>query len=549
MRRKTGKRLVTTVIALCMMLAMMLPVSVSAENSDPTDGILQVMLAYVDDGGSRTYYTAGTCFLINEEYVLTNHHIFDLDETMKLSSGATVSLREVIMQNENLTELNNNDPHLKLYVFANRDMSVEAVVHENAQSVTMDFAALRLKEKIYDRAPLAFGDSSIVKQQDTVFALGFPADSIQDKAFNTKSDVSVVNGIVSKVTVRDSADVFEHTAPLNVGNSGGPLLNDKNEVIGINTFVISINNLATKNYTIQINPIKSALDTFGIQYTDGSGAPAVTGPTVEDLKSKIASAKGLSMDDYTDESAQSFQSAVSAAEAIAAGNPSAEEIQKAIDDLSAAQSALKQKEAPNPGGEDVPVVVEPEEKEGPNMVLIGGLIAGVAVVVIIIIVVVAASGGKKKKNEKAAAPDSGFRPQPPQDGGFRPEPPRPMMDEGSADTTLLNSGAGETTLLSGGGGSAYLVRKKTGERININSQNFSIGKERRRVSYCISDNTSVSRLHVIITKKNGDYYAVDQRSSNFTYVNGIQLAPLKETLLTDRSVLKISDEEFDFHTS
>lgn len=38
------------------------------------------------------------------------------------------------------------------------------------------------------------------------------------------------------------------------------------------------------------------------------------------------------------------------------------------------------------------------------------------------------------------------------------------------------------------------------------------------MNYCISDNTSVSRYHVVITKKGSDYYAADQKSSNFTFV-------------------------------
>ena len=121
--------------------------------------------------------------------------------------------------------------------------------------------------------------------------------------------------------------------------------------------------------------------------------------------------------------------------------------------------------------------------------------------------------------------------------------------DGAGETTLLDSGAGETTLLSGGAGGAYLIRKKNGEKIMINSQNFAIGKERRRVNYCISDNTSVSRYHAVITKKGSDYYVADQKSSNFTFVNGVQLSPYQETLLTDRSTLKLSDEEFEFHIS
>ena len=122
-------------------------------------------------------------------------------------------------------------------------------------------------------------------------------------------------------------------------------------------------------------------------------------------------------------------------------------------------------------------------------------------------------------------------------------------DDGAGETTLLDAGAGETTLLSGAAGGAYLIRKKNGEKIAITSQNFAIGKERRRVNYCISDNTSVSRYHAVITKKGSDYYVADEKSSNFTFVNGVQLSPYQETLLTDKSILKLSDEEFEFHLS
>ena len=109
------------------------------------------MLAYVDDEGVRSYYTAGTCFLINEEYVITNKHIFDLDTDMDPDPDVVYTIRELVMDGEGLDELADNDPHLKLYVFANRDTNVEATVHENAQSDVLDFAALHLSEKIYGR--------------------------------------------------------------------------------------------------------------------------------------------------------------------------------------------------------------------------------------------------------------------------------------------------------------------------------------------------------------------------------------------------------------
>lgn len=560
MGKKFIKKLLVLMAAMCMVIGMALPVqaaegdeagtAVTATTEDPANGILQVMLAYVDDEGVRSYYTAGTCFLINEEYVITNKHIFDLDTDMDPDPDVVYTIRELVMDGEGLDELADNDPHLKLYVFANRDTNVEATVHENAQSDVLDFAALHLSEKIYGREPLVLGDSDSIAQRDNVYAYGFPADSISNKNFNTKDDVSISSGIVSKVTVTGSVDIIEHTSQLDEGNSGGPLVNDAGEVVGINEFIVD-----QKNYSIQINVIKEILDTWGIPYTGATGGSTGGGTeptelTVEDLQSKIDTAKALSLDGYTEESVKAFQDAIAEAESVAAGSPDSAAIQSAIDAISAAQSGLVK--------EETEPVVEEETAEGPNWFLIGGIIAIVVIVIVVVIIIIVVVNGNKKKKAKQAPPVQQkvtppvqqIQPNTPpvspvQPGGY----PTMPQDDGAGETTLLDSGAGETTLLGGGMGGAYLIRKKNGEKIPITSQNFAIGKERRRVNYCISDNTSVSRYHVVIMKKGSDYYAADQKSSNFTFVNGVQLSPYQETLLTDRSTIKLSDEEFEFHVS
>lgn len=558
MGKKFMKRLLVLLTAMCMVVGMSVTAfaeetaegagnaGVTGTTEDPANGILQVMLAYEDDGGNRTYYTGGTCFMINEEYVVTNKHVFDLNTL--LGDGRTV--RQTMKDDYGLDEAPaDNDSHVKLFVFANRDTNVEATVHENAQSDVLDFAALKLSEKIYGREALVLGDSDAISPQDTVFAMGFPEDSVQNKRFNTKEDVSISDGIISKVTVTGSVDVIEHTATLNNGNSGGPLLNKNNEVIGINEFIID-----QKNYSIQINAVKEILDTYGIAYANGGGAPETTSDPVDpveettepdpalvtELQNEIDKAKAVTTDGYTEESVQVLNNTIGSAEGVVNNTEATNaQVQTAIDDVKAAVNGL-------------------EEQSGPNIVLIVGIAAAVIIIIVIIVVIVVSSSKKKKKANVAGGgaippvqPQSPIQPQSPvQPGGYQQPPVQPMAEpEGAGETTLLDSGAGETTLLSGAGGGAYLIRKKNGEKIAITSQNFAIGKERRRVNYCISDNTSVSRYHVVITKKGSDYYAADQRSSNFTFVNGVQLSPYQETLLTDKSILKLSDEEFEFHLS
>lgn len=569
------RKFLALIMILC--LSLMMGISVSAaedtgENDskqqntglsdDPRDSILQLWMAYEDDAANRRYYQGGTCFLINDEYVLTNKHLYDLDNaltdeagnTIKDENGNTLTVRDKIKTDFNLTELNDNDPHLKLFLSVNKDMRILATVHESVHSDDMDFAAVKLSEKIYDRIPISIGDSDKIATKDKVYAMGFPSDSASTKEYNTREDVSTVDGIISKITVTGNVDIIEHTAPLNFGNSGGPLLNEHNEVIGINTFMAG-----KKNYSIQINPIRRALDTFGIPYNSGSSTaeeqkeeedPETEEVAADDntmliseLQSEISKAKALDTEGYTEESVQMLNDSIGSAETVLQNTEAtALQLQSAIDDLKASVTNL-------------------EEKKGLSPLVIGGIAAAVLLVIIMIVVIIVVSKGKKKKEEALRMQQNAGRG--PVDvqrdiPGSAPSRQIHMADsnygstatqpEGTGETTLLNAGAGETTLLSGTAG-AFLIRKKNGEKIVINSQNFKIGKERRKVDYCISDNTSVSRCHAVITKNGSDYYVTDQGSTNFTFVNDVQLRPNKETLLSDKCVLKLSDETFEFHLS
>ncbi|MGN0394404.1 MAG: FHA domain-containing protein [Coprococcus sp.] len=107
-----------------------------------------------------------------------------------------------------------------------------------------------------------------------------------------------------------------------------------------------------------------------------------------------------------------------------------------------------------------------------------------------------------------------------------------------------------TTVLSGKSmqeqGTPVIVRKSTGEIVEINKQVFCIGKADQGVDYKVTGNKSISRRHAYITNINGINYLRDNNSTNHTYLNGQQVYSNVDVVIPDNSIIRLSNEEFIF---
>jgi serine protease Do len=110
-----------------------------------------------------------------------------------------------------------------------RGRTVDAKVIGVAREI--DLALLKVAET--DLPALPFADYDEVRQGEMVFAFGSP-EGLRG---------SVTMGIVSAVARQPNPDnplVYVQTdAPINHGNSGGPLVNVKGQLVGINTYIVS----------------------------------------------------------------------------------------------------------------------------------------------------------------------------------------------------------------------------------------------------------------------------------------------------------------------
>jgi serine protease Do len=133
-----------------------------------------------------------------EGYVLTNNHVVDGATDIKVTLGDKRELQAKIIGTDPRTDL--------------------AVLKMDGSG----FPAITL------------GDSSKVQVGDFALAIGDPFGVGQ----------SVTMGIVSakgrgNLGIEDYEDFIQTDAPINPGNSGGALINDRGELIGINTAILS----------------------------------------------------------------------------------------------------------------------------------------------------------------------------------------------------------------------------------------------------------------------------------------------------------------------
>lgn len=149
-----------------------------------------------------------------------------------------------------------------------------------------DLAVLRSAEPVAGRVALTLGQEP--EAGERVYALGYPVSA--DWASTDQTGVSyaagvdsvtITEGIVSRIMdiSTQNARFIQHTASINGGNSGGPLVDEKGAVVGVNTISFSLTGLDSGEQihygSVEVEHVKTVLDDLKISYDEGTNGSII----------------------------------------------------------------------------------------------------------------------------------------------------------------------------------------------------------------------------------------------------------------------------------
>jgi 2-alkenal reductase len=225
-----------------------------------------VVTIYAVFAGGRT--AQGSGFVVSDSgHILSNSHVITTAGEEADAAKVTGARRVFV-------------------VFADGDRIPATIV---GWDLFNDTGVVKVNPRDHALRPLTLGDSARVVVGEPVAAIGSPFGNENSLAVGVVSAVSrSIPSLTSRYRVSNAIQI---DAPINHGNSGGPLLNARGRVIGINAQIRSESgNAEGVGFAI---PINSARRSMGQLIADGRVAYAYVGITTRDVTPSLARKYGL----------------------------------------------------------------------------------------------------------------------------------------------------------------------------------------------------------------------------------------------------------------
>jgi hypothetical protein len=409
-----------------------------------------------------------------------------------------------------------------------------------------DVAIVKIEVK---NAPiLKLGDSDRVQLQDHVTVVGYPgaADTFQSGMLSQKSafEASITDGKISaRKSASSGAPILQTSASATHGNSGGPVLNDANEVIGLLTFrgdTVNGQEVSGFSFVVPSNTV--------MEYVKSAGAENKEGPT------DLVFREGL--DYYWNDQ---YSSAI----------PKFEEVKRLFPQHSEVDGLITSSQQAKAEG---------REKSGISLWLVGGVVGFLLFLgfILILVVIIVLIMRRRKKSAARAKPSPGGHgiPATPVPASARPPsptanpspihvsppppPPAPAPHVMAGDQGMTVDLSRTVAITSDGdsfrhnyGSIRFVSGPLSGQQFQVKPDGDFIGRDGGSSQIVIGD-PRISKRHLWIGVRGGRVVIEDQNSRNGTFVNDPRSARVTETSLNagDTVILGESDvARFEFHAN
>jgi S1-C subfamily serine protease len=553
-REVSMRRLVVTVAVLLLVVAALAFPSRHATGQVVSDGqrlamytkpsVVRIWDGYVGtfvDGNGReypqTYVGSGSgSFIDPNGYILTNAHVTDATHQGD-DFGRKMLFQQLVIQ---VARSNNDDPRTYLnnpellrridgLVSLRNFQHIHHVVIPDGTAMPFEIKAFGapagegkdvsvIKIEVKNAPVLKLGDSERVQLQDHISVVGYPAaaDTFDSGILSSKSalEASITDGKVSaKKNAADGSPILQVSAPATHGNSGGPVLNDAGEVVGMLTFrgdTVNGNEVSGFAFVVSASTM--------MEFVKQAGANNALG--IVDQKYR----EGL--DFYW---GGYYTKAIERFEEVRRLFPQHSEVERLIQQSQQAKAEGKEKW-------DFPIWIP---------------VVGVLLVGLFFVVVIAGAGVffLRRGKKPAAARPAVVNPQPvglPH--GFPSNPPAGV-------STVPLAGGDKTVAISAPSfGSMHGSAAQSlgtivctqgilaGQRFEIRPEGVYIGRDGTLSQVVISD-ARVSKRHVWIGPRNGRVAVVDQQSTNGTFLNVPNSQRLTEAVLNPGDTVILSEAD------
>lgn len=256
------KRIVS--LALTVILLLTVPLTASADFDPETRNSVVVVETCLELDAGTVSFGWGTGFFVGEEgqdpmYLITNHHV--IEPFLESGEGELVQAEttEGVLTGRS-----------KIRVFYDSDDFEEA--YPVAYDEIKDLAVLKLGAATSKRTPLPLCSPTDNMVGSTIYAVGYPglAENVFADATTTwgPSDVSVTSGSISRLLTTSGTGQMrlQIDCVIRHGNSGGPLVNEDGQVLGIAVSSVSDEEDSSMYYGVNIDEVIPYLKQYDVPY-------------------------------------------------------------------------------------------------------------------------------------------------------------------------------------------------------------------------------------------------------------------------------------------